>query len=879
MMLDRLIRESETSDAAMCDSLLKACEFAIRHSTAVLVASLPGSQEAGSLRYRMEYRLLRAASIGEWTRALSDLLVGPNLVQLNGRFRFSGFQDGLSSLVKKLNAQDPKDSWAISFSSGIRSALEHLEEVPALLGATKTAKFISALNEFSHLRNKMDAHGAPTAAVKGEVAAVLNSAVNELLTNLQTLKVPIVKITNPKMSRLNGVVAHDVVGTASELVSRKVNSEYPNIVHPDGLYVAIQTDGTGVEIERINLIESSSELTDFYYANGSYNEKTHRAEFLNFVSSKKRQVDCSEWSGAPFGLPASATSGSTDLVYEVRSITNLPKHTSDYVHRKSLERKLEEELTAHNRHIVTLKGLGGIGKTSLALEVATQCAEKGLFDVIIWASARDLDLGETSSRPVKPDVETLEDLANLNAALFSQLGDLVEGTVIEWFSDLLSSEKHGRVLWILDNFETVHAPEDTVQFIANKLHQENRVLITTRHREYQGDYAIPVMGMEEPEFLQLVKACARIHGILIDDKRIQNMHIDCEGHPYIAKLHVADLRVNPAASIKTTLNKERIQEDLLERTYLRLDDDSKRVFLLLCTFKSVIYRLALKLAVESETLVTRDIDGILDNLVSNSLVSSFSGVDDSDSHVSVPPIARSFGNRKLKSSDEKLAIDAMAAVLRLFGPITLREAKSTPNDDPSNRVYLKNFFKKASETADSELQKRYIALLGIAASHHPVIWKWLSDFHIKVGDFQAAINALKRQIELGGERDHAEVHKKLALLYKRAEPQKPYLEIQALVRSAESPGVSLAEVQTTANRVNLFLKHKPAISDLERRSLVAPMAVVLEQRFSECNADQLSALAHLYRRLKKDDRAREVAEAGLVIDPDNRHCRKFLHLD
>lgn len=875
LILDRLDRERESSDTALCDSLLKACEFAIRHSTAILVASLPGSQEAGSLRYRMEYRLIRAASIGEWTRALSELLVGPNLAQLNGRYRFSGSQDGLSRLVKKLDNRDSKDSWAINFSSGVSKALEHLEEVPSQKGGAP--KFVSALNQFSHLRNKMDAHGAPTAAIKGEVAAILNSAVYELLTNLQTLKIPMVKISNPKALRLNGVVAHDVVGAASELVSEKVNGEYPNIVHEDGLYVAIQTEGPSVEIERINLIESSPELSDFFYANGGFNEQTHKAEFLNFVSSKKKLRNCSKWSGPPLGLPASVTSGSRDLRFEGKAITNLPKHISGYVHRESLERALEQELTAPNRHIVTLKGLGGIGKTSLALEVATQCAEKGLFDLIIWASARDLDLGETSSKPVKPDVETLEDLARNNYVLFSQLGDHTEGNVIEWFTSLLQSDKHGKVLWILDNFETIRAPEETVQFFANSLHPQNRVLITTRHRDYQGDYSIPVSGMEGAEFKELVNACARIHGISIDEKRIEKIHMECEGHPYIAKLHVAELRANPAASIRTTLNKEKIQEDLLERTYLRLDEDSKRVFLLLCTYKSVIYRLALKLAVADQDLVSRNIDDTLEELVSNSLVFSFSGVD--GSYVSVPPIARSFGDRKLNASDEKLAIDAMAAVLRLFEPITLIDAKSRPIGDLSNRGFLMKFFKKAIDTANPQLRKSYLELLGIAADHHPVIWDWLSDFHKEEGDLKAAIDALKRKIELGGEQENAEAHKALALLYRQAEPQRPYLEVQAWVRRAETPGLSLKDVHATANRVNSFLKDKPAISDLERRSLVAPMVEVLEQRFSECNADQLSALAHLLRRLKRDDRARDVAEAGLLIDPDNRHCRKFLHLD
>lgn len=874
-MLDRLERETAHSDAAMCDSLLKVCEFAIRHSTAVLVASLPAPNEAGSLRYRMEYRLIRAASIGDWTRALSEILVGPSLSQLNGRYRYSGFQDGLSRLVKKLDTRDLNDSWAVEFSSAIERALEAIQEDPVSSGATKNQKFIGAVNGFSHLRNKMDAHGAPTAAMKREVGEILAPAVRGLLEHLVTLKLPIVKIVSPKVQRENGVAVIDVVGESAGVVSMKVNSEYRDISHRDGLYVVLKVSPSEVELGRINLIECSPELNEFFYANGSFNEQNNRAEFLSFVTSRKKKLDCTDWSAAPTGLPESVTAGTRNFHYEGTAVTNLPSHPSEYISRVNLERELEDELIAKNRHVITLKGLGGIGKTSLALEIATRSAQKSLFDVIVWASGRDLDLGETTSKPVKAEVETLEDLARLNAGLFSQVGECVEGSVIEWFTNLLSSDNHGRVLWILDNFETVRAPEAMVQYLSNNLHASHRVLITTRHREYQGDHAISVRGMEVPEFCELVRSCARLNRVPIEDKRILQIHADCEGHPYIAKLHVAELRSNPAASIKSTLNKDKIQEDLLERTYLRLDDDCKRVFLLLCTFKSVIYRLALKLAIESETLIDRDVDEVLDELVGNSLISSFAG--DDGSFVSVPPIARSFGDRKLNASDEKLAIDAMAKVLKLFGPITQREAESVSSDDFGSPTFLKNFWKKTIETSDLELREKYLELVRLAASHHPVLWGWLSDYYKQQGDVKAAVEALRSEIESGGQRDGADVLRKLALLY-RSLPDE-YLEMQAWVRRAEIGSISIQDVYQTAGSVNGFLKDRPSLGSLERRSLVEPMARILELRFTECNADQLSALAHLHRRLGNHTRASEVAQEGLKIDPDNRYCRKFLHLD
>jgi tetratricopeptide (TPR) repeat protein len=386
--------------------------------------------------------------------------------------------------------------------------------------------------------------------------------------------------------------------------------------------------------------------------------------------------------------------------------------------------------------------------------------------------------------------------------------------------------------------------------------------------------------MEESEFSELVKSCARTHRISIDDKRISQMHSDCEGHPYIAKLHVAELRANPAASIRATLNKDKIQEDLLERTYVRLDEDGRRVFLLLCTFKSVIFRLALKLAIESEGLINRDIDEVLDELAASSLISSSTGAD--GSFVSVPPIARSFGDRKLNAYDEKLAVDAMARVLRLFGPITHREAMAPSSEKSGNPVFLKNFWKKATETQDCELREKYVDLVKLAANHHPVIWGWLSEYYKQQGNLLAAIDSLRQRIEHGGLEETADALKRLAFIYQvlgNDEEKYRYLEMQAWVRRAEIESVSIDDLQLTAGRVNGYIKEQPSLSFLERRSLVEPMARILENRIAECNADQLSALAHLQRRLGNHDRAQEVAEMGLTLDPENFHCRRFLHLD
>ena len=65
----------------------------------------------------------------------------------------------------------------------------------------------------------------------------------------------------------------------------------------------------------------------------------------------------------------------------------------------------------------------------------------------------------------------------------------------------------------------------------------------------------------------------------------------------------------------------------------------------------------------------------------------------------------------------------------------------------------------------------------------------------------------------------------------------------------------------------------------EKRVLVEPLISAMEQRLDECDADDLSRLAHLYRGLENHHRAREIAALGIAKDPDNLHCLRLLDMN
>lgn len=129
---------------------------------------------------------------------------------------------------------------------------------------------------------------------------------------------------------------------------------------------------------------------------------------------------------------------------------------------------------------VSIEGLGGIGKSALAQNVAQYMARYTDLEEILWISARQewfSTKGETT--PVDSAVRSLDDIV---ARLASQLGQeqlagLATQAKVDALTSLLTQHPH---LIVLDNLETL----DDVQMIVPALHPlagATRFLLTSRH--------------------------------------------------------------------------------------------------------------------------------------------------------------------------------------------------------------------------------------------------------------------------------------------------------------------------------------------------------------------------------------------------------------
>ena len=188
---------------------------------------------------------------------------------------------------------------------------------------------------------------------------------------------------------------------------------------------------------------------------------------------------------------------------------------SGHVPRTAIEARLANELLVTDRHpIVSLTGSGGIGKTTIAIAAINTISERvePPFEVAVWISARDIDLLDEGPKPVASHVVTKSEIANAVVDLVGKSHDdsrSAEGTVQDWFL----SGTSGPTLFVFDNFETVYDPADVFKWIDTYIRPPNKVLITTRVRDFVGDYPIEITGMNEQEARTLIDNQANRLGI------------------------------------------------------------------------------------------------------------------------------------------------------------------------------------------------------------------------------------------------------------------------------------------------------------------------------------------------------------------------------
>ena len=155
---------------------------------------------------------------------------------------------------------------------------------------------------------------------------------------------------------------------------------------------------------------------------------------------------------------------------------SVPARNPGFTGRAKLLEEVRKQLLGGDRAVVqALHGMGGVGKTQLAIEYTHRFAAE--YDLVWWIAAEQSGL-----------------IAEQFAVLAAELGCALPGADLEAVRRAVLAELHGRDRWLLV-FDNAEDPEDLAHWLPGG---GGHVLITSRARRLGGDRSARSRSMSWP---------------------------------------------------------------------------------------------------------------------------------------------------------------------------------------------------------------------------------------------------------------------------------------------------------------------------------------------------------------------------------------------
>lgn len=242
-----------------------------------------------------------------------------------------------------------------------------------------------------------------------------------------------------------------------------------------------------------------------------------------------------------FGPTYDESSSSTNS-----ALHNLPQ--PDYINfvgRKSELHLIRDLLKPENRvWIVVIDGLGGIGKTALALEIAQQylkrefeLPEQERFGAIVWTSAKTKVLTADGISPQYQSTQTLQDIYRAISITLEADGIVMKDLATQHL--LIRRLLRGRrTLLIIDNLETLE--DEGIMSFLRDLPAPSKCLVTSRQR-IDVAYAIRLVGMPQDDAEAYIRDQATQRDVNLTDKQIDLLYKRTSGIPLAISWSIAQI--------------------------------------------------------------------------------------------------------------------------------------------------------------------------------------------------------------------------------------------------------------------------------------------------------------------------------------------------
>lgn len=212
----------------------------------------------------------------------------------------------------------------------------------------------------------------------------------------------------------------------------------------------------------------------------------------------------------------------------------------------------------NHRAIITIIGLGGIGKTTLAREIVEECLNEDFFNHIVWTSFK-------TEYFISEDIAQIDPLSYSFDDLLSEIGrqcdqpniaQMAPGQKRASVKSLLATKK---ILIVMDNLETVFNSEQLIDAVFQIL-GKSKLLITSRHHiKHEYVFTIDLDGLPEDEGVIFLREDSKWRGVeavaQAGRPQLVEIHQITGGAPLAMKLVIGQMSRQPMSIVLNTLKK------------------------------------------------------------------------------------------------------------------------------------------------------------------------------------------------------------------------------------------------------------------------------------------------------------------------------------
>lgn len=340
-----------------------------------------------------------------------------------------------------------------------------------------------------------------------------------------------------------------------------------------------------------------------------------------------------------------------ELGREIQRYRKLPQKNYDrFIGREEIYKEIIKELNNHHR-IISIDGIGGVGKSTLALEIAINCFERRLFDSVLWFSAKREKLAISQITTTDPEFENLDNL-------LEKIAYELKIDNYEMFADenkinmILKLLKNSSILLVLDNLETIKFTEDFIDFLAS-VEGKSKILITSRKRIGQIERIISLSPFSYEDTKEFIIEEAEERSFLssgIKEEMYKELYSITNGIPLAIKVLMGWLVEGvPLVKLKEKIKTSDtgILKFLFEETYeTQLLGKSKLLLVILSILPNDISDGELAACVDFDS---EELEELIGDLINYSLISRAFVEDDNEGdtiYFKMQPLTRIFGYSK-----------------------------------------------------------------------------------------------------------------------------------------------------------------------------------------------------------------------------------------